>query len=192
MMSFVLRTTTTTSAPQNSVVVYVSHHHLHRVLVTDADKIVVGVVKLVVVAGNNTQRKQRSPLNRWSFSLLLFYSFRFFFLTLLFFFARVSLLSLLFRVEMRFSCAKNIPFLGGGLCSRNFSAESLPSRFFSSLLFSPLFIFQNREHFLYKSSNGKWCDFLHNHPIAQKKITRTNNNNRKELTPFSSKLYSNT
>ena len=77
-MSFVLRTTTTTtSAPQNSVVVYYvsHHHHLHRgVVLTDGDKIVVGVVKLVVVAGNNKQRKQRkqrSPLKR-SFSLLLF------------------------------------------------------------------------------------------------------------------------
>ena len=74
MMSFVLRTTTTTSAPQNSVVVYYvsHHHHLHRgVVLTDGDKIVVGVVKLVVVAGNNKQREQRSPLKR-SFSLLLF------------------------------------------------------------------------------------------------------------------------
>ena len=186
MMSFVLRTTTTTSAPQNSVVVvYVSHHHrhLHRGVVTD-DEIVVGVVKLVVVAGNNTQRKQRSPLNRWSFSLLLFYSFLFFFLTLLFFFARVSLLSLLFRDEMRFSCAKNIPFC---LCSRHFSAESLPSsRFFSSLLFSPLFIFQNREHFLSNGNDVIFC--AQSSKKLHKNYLRTNNNNRKELTPFSSKL----
>lgn len=185
MMSFVLRTTTTTSAPQNSVVVYVSHN-LHRGV---TDKIVV-VVKLVVVAGNNTQRKQRkqrSPLRR-TFSLLLFYSFLFFFLTLLFFFARVSLLSLLFRDEMRFSCAKNIPFC---LCSRHFSAESLPSsRFFSSLLFSPLFIFQNREHFLSNGNDVIFC--AQSSKKLHKNYLRTNNNNRKELTPFSSKLYSNT
>ena len=126
MMSFVLRTTTTTSAPQNSVVVvYVSHHHrhLHRGVVTD-DEIVVGVVKLVVVAGNNTQRKQRSPLNRWSFSLLLFYSFLFFFLTLLLFCARFSSLFIHFDERCVFCEQKNI-FLFDSRQTRKFFSLSL-------------------------------------------------------------------
>ena len=124
-MSFVLRTTTTTSAPQNSVVVYVSHHHhhLHRGVVTD--EIVVGVVKLVVVAaGNNKQRKQRSPLKRWSFSLLLFHSFLFFFLTLLLFCARFSSLFIHFDERCVF-CAQKKIFLFDSRQTRKFFSLSL-------------------------------------------------------------------
>lgn len=165
MMSFVLRTTTTTSAPQNSVVVYVSHN-LHRGV---TDKIVV-VVKLVVVAGNNTQRKrrkQRSPLRR-TFSLLLFYSFLF--LMLLF---RVRFSSLLCRDdEMCVFVKKNIPFWQ----SRNFFLQII----FSSLL--PLFIFhlEKRQFFFTRDGQMIFCAQSKNCT----KITRTNNTNRKELTPF--------
>lgn len=171
MMSFVLRTTTTTSAPQNSVVVYVSHHHLHRGVVTDANKIVVGVVKLVVVAGNNKQRKQRSPLKR-SFSLLLFS------LLLNVVVLRAFLFSILCRDEMRFLCAKNIPFWHA---AENFFADYFQERGKKARrkrppLFSIFLLvvkcMANDVIFCAQTSD---CT----------KITRTNNN-RKELTTFSS------
>ena len=165
-MSFVLRTTTT-SAPQNSVVVYVSHN-LHRGV---TDKIVV-VVKLVVVAGNNTQRKrrkQRSPLRR-TFSLLLFYSFLF--LMLLF---RVRFSSLLCRDdEMCVFVKKNIPFWQ----SRNFFLQII----FCSLL--PLLIFdlEKKEAIFFTRDDGQMIFCAQSKNCT--KITRTNNTNRKELTPF--------
>ena len=155
MMSFVLRTTTT-SAPQNSVVVYVSHN-LHRGV---TDKIVVGVVKLVVVAaGNNKQRKQRSPLKR-SFSLLLF--------SLLL--NVVVLRAFLFSIHSVMSCVfceqKNI-----------FLFDSRQTRFFPLSLF--IFHLEKRQFFFTRDGQMIFCAQSKNCT----KITRTNTN-RKELTPF--------